>query len=194
MESHRPIDDRHDAPDTARRILVAVHGREPARWELEVGRALMPWPQATVRVLAITDVPSPPSAALLPAARRARARARAEWRRLDEASVTERLEALLACLPGVPDLAWVHVTDADPGRAIVERAVVWGADLIVVGVDRASWLERRLLGPIHERVVAQAACGVLVMPPVERSAAGVRRGASASGRGGNLTVAARGGA
>jgi nucleotide-binding universal stress UspA family protein len=191
METHRQIDDRHSGPDAARCILVAVHGREPAGWELEVGRALRGSPQAAVRLLAVTDVPSPPSATLGPAARRARARARTEWRRLEEAGVAERLEALRACLPSAPDVEWVHVPDADPGRAIAERALAWGADLIVVGVDRASWLERRLLGAIHERVVARASCAVLVMPPPERGAAPARGSAAASGRG-SRTVAAKG--
>lgn len=167
MENNRQLDARSE-PGTSRRVLVTVHGREPAGWELEVCRALALSPRAAVRLLAVTDVPSPPSAARLPFTRRARAQARAEWRRLQEANIGRRLETLLAGLATVPDVAWVHVQDADPGRAVVERAAVWGADLIVVGVDEASWLERRLLGAIHERVVEQAGCAVLVMPPPER--------------------------
>jgi nucleotide-binding universal stress UspA family protein len=194
MEIHRQVDDRSSVPDTARRILVAVHGREPARWEVEVGRALMLSPRATVQVLAITDVPSPPFAALLPSARRARARAFAEWRRIEAANVAQRLEALLARLSAVPDVAWVHVPDADPGRTIVERAAAWGADLVVVGVDPASWLHRRLLGALHERVVARASCAVLVLPPLERGVARVREESSPAGRGRDGTVAAKGGA
>ena len=138
MERDRQIDDRSRVPGTARRVLVAVHGREPAGWELEVCRALTLSPPPAVRVLAVADVPSPPSAALLPSARRTRARARAEWQRLEEASVSRRLEALLAGLSVVPEVVWVRVADADPGRAIVEQAAAWGADLIVVGVDGAT--------------------------------------------------------
>jgi nucleotide-binding universal stress UspA family protein len=194
MERDRQIDDRSRIPGTARRVLVTVHGREPAGWELEVCRALTLSPQTTLRVLAVADVPSPPSAALLPSARRTRARARAEWQRLEEANVTRRLEALLAGLFVVPEVVWVRVADADPGRVIVEQAVAWGADLIVVGVDGTSWLERRLLGAIHERVVARAGCAVLVMPSAAGSTLRSWGGASASGRGRQRAATAKGGA
>ena len=193
MENDRKLDDRPE-PGSSRRVLVAVHGREPAGWEIEVCRALALSPGAAVRVLAITDVPSPPSAALLPAARCARARADAEWRRIQVASVGRRVDTLLSALPMVPDVAWANVADADPGRAIVERATVWAADLIVVGVDDADWLERRLLGAVHERVVDQAGCAVLVMPAPERQALRRWGGASASGLGGQRPANAKGGA
>jgi len=92
------------------------------------------------------------------------------------------------------NVAWANVADADPGRAIVERATVWGADLIVVGVDNADWLERRLLGAVHERVVDQAGCAVLVMPAPERHTLRRWGGASASGLGGQRPATAKGGA
>jgi nucleotide-binding universal stress UspA family protein len=193
MNSDRNLDGRPQ-PGASRRVLVTVHGREPAGWEAEVCRALALSPEAAVRVLAIIDVPSPPSAALLPSIGRARSGARREWRRLQEATVGQRVEALLAGLPVAPDVAWVDVADADPARAIVERAAVWGADLIVVGVDGSGWLERRLLGAIHERVVDQAACAVLVMPRPERGALCRRGGAPASPIHGPRPATAKGGA
>jgi nucleotide-binding universal stress UspA family protein len=193
MENDRKLDDRSE-PGASQRVLVAVHGREPAGWEVEVCHALTLSPRAAVRLLAIVDIPSPRSAALLPAARRARGRAHAEWRRMQLITVGRRVETLLSVLPMVPDIAWAHVEDADPGGAIVERAAVWGADLIVVGVDGASWIERRLLGAIHERVVDQASCAVLVTPSPERSARGRWDGASAPRLGGQRPATAKGGA
>ena len=194
MEKDRPIDDRSRVPGATRRVLIAVHGREPAGWELELCRALTLSPETAVRVLAVADVPSPPSAVLLPSARRSRARARDEWRRLEEATVNRRLDALLAGLSITPDVEWARVADADPGLRIVEQAAAWGADLIVVGVDGASWLERRLLGAIHERVVARAGCAVLVTPPVARRTLRRWTGASASPRGSQSAAVAKGGA
>lgn len=194
MDTHRQLDVRMEADHRARRVLVVVHGREPAGWCLDVSRALAASPGATVEVLAVVEAPSPPTASLLPAARRARARARADWRRLEAESVALGVEALLACLVERPGVTWVHVADADPGRAIVDRARAWpAADLIVVGVDRTNWLRRRLLGPIHERVVARAGCPVLVLPPPERTALGVTGDVPTTGPGGR-PVAAQGGA
>jgi nucleotide-binding universal stress UspA family protein len=193
MENDQKLDHRPE-PGASRRVLVAVHGREPAGWEVDVCRALALSPRAAVRVLAIVDVPSPPSAALLSAARRARARADAEWRRIQVTAVGRRVETLLSVLPMVPDVAWAHVADADPGRAIVERATVWDADLIVVGVDVGNWLARRLLGAIHERVVDQSRCAVLVTPSPERDTLRRWGGASASGLSRQRPATAKGGA
>jgi nucleotide-binding universal stress UspA family protein len=191
MENDRELDDRPE-PGASRRVLVAAHGRDPAGWEVEVCRALALSPRAAVRVLAIVDVPSSPSTALLPAARRARARVHAERRRIQVAAAGRRVETLLSVLPMVPDVAWADVADADPGRLIVERAAVWGADLIMVGLEGAGWLERRLLGAIHERVVDQARCAVLVMPSPERDALRRRGGAAATRLGGPRPATAKG--
>jgi nucleotide-binding universal stress UspA family protein len=165
METHHSIDDY--VPNTARCVLVAVHGHEPIGWASAVFRALTMSPETTVRVLAVVDVPAPPSV---------------------------RLEALLAGLAVVPDVTWVDVPDADPGGAIVERAAALGADLIVVGVDRASWPERLFLGAIHEQVIARAGCAVLVVPAAERGAQRRWRGALASRRRRPRPAAAKGGA
>jgi hypothetical protein len=151
-------------------------------------------PPTAVRVLAVADVPSPPSATLLQSARRTRARVRAEWKLLEEASVNRNIEDLLAGLSVVPEVVWVRVADADPGRAIVDQAAAWGADLIVVGVDGTTWLERRLLGAAHERVVAQAGCAVLVTPAAARSTLRRWGDASAARRGGHRAATAKGGA
>jgi len=78
--------------------------------------------------------------------------------------------------------------------AIAQLATDCGADLIVVGADNANWLERRLLGAIHERVVDQAGCAVLVTPPPERDTLRRWGGASASGLGGQRPATAKGGA
>ena len=171
-ESHgerAPDDDRSRVPDTARRVLVAVHGREPAGWELAVCRALTLSPQPAVRVLAVADAPSTASAALLPfllaGPEIGPAPSGGGSRRRPSPGASKALRAGLSV---VPEVVWAHVVDADPGRTIVERAAVWGAGLIVVGVDGTSWPERRLLGAVHERVVARAGCVVLVMPPAER--------------------------
>ena len=136
-ESHgkgSPVDDRSRVPGASRRVLVAIHGREPAGWEHEVCRALALSP-APRSGCSPSPMSRPPSAALLPSARRSRARARDEWRRLEEATVDRRLDALLAGLSITPDVEWARVADADPGLRIVERAAARGADLIVVGVD-----------------------------------------------------------
>lgn len=171
MEMHDSIADRSDLADTPRRVLIAVHGHEPARWESEVRLALRRWPQAAVRVLAVTDVPSPPWTSLIPPARRAHALSRAAWQRLEEEAVGQRVDGLLARLPAAPEVVWARASHADPGRTIAEQAAAWAADLIVVGADGVGGLRRWLLGSLHERVVGHASCVVLVTPPEQADAA-----------------------
>jgi nucleotide-binding universal stress UspA family protein len=198
MEIHDRVDDRSDVTDAPRRVLIAVHGREPARWEEQVRLTLRRWPQAAVRVLAVTDVPSPPWTSLIPPARRAHAASRAAWRRIEEAAVGQRVEDVLApLLPAAPEVVWARASHADPGRTIAEQAAAWAADLIVVGADRVGGLRRWLLGSIHERVVGHACCAVLITPPGQPGAA-LRTGHSpVSSRGaalGGPRAAAAGGA
>src|SRR5262249_60836956 len=114
MHVQQQTDVREPAPVGARRVLVAVHGREPAGWEYEVVRALALETHVTVEILAVSEVPSPPFTSLLPAARRAHARARAGWRRLEEESVAPRLEGLLRCLPPMPAVLGVRGGGGDP--------------------------------------------------------------------------------
>jgi nucleotide-binding universal stress UspA family protein len=101
--------------------------------------------------------------------------------------------ALLAGLPGAPEVLGVEAADADPARALAAVARDWGADLIVVGIDRVGWLRRHLLGGAHERLVDRARCAVLVVPAAAREA---RRaaGSAPAGTPGARAAAARGGA
>jgi len=50
-----------------------------------------------------------------------------------------------------------------PGRAIVEEADSWGADLIVVGSHGYGLWKRALLGSVSNSVVHHANCSVLVV-------------------------------
>jgi nucleotide-binding universal stress UspA family protein len=158
------------APDAPRRILVAVHGHEPAGWETQVRLALASWPLASVQVLGTVDTPTSTFTGLIPAGRRAHAAATRAWRRLEEERVCRQLDALLGLLSAATLVTRIRARRGDPGRAIAGFAATWDADLVVVGPDERPWLERRLLGAIHERVVAHARCGVLIIPVTKPAA------------------------
>jgi nucleotide-binding universal stress UspA family protein len=145
-----------------RKILVAVHGHEPQGWPDQVIRALPPAASHAVRILVVLDVPSPPFTSLLPAARRRHSSARAEWRRLATTQTAPLIASLVAALQPPPEVEEVVVSDGDPGRAIVERAREWAADLVVVGRDMRGRLERALCPAAHRRVVDNAQCGVFL--------------------------------
>jgi nucleotide-binding universal stress UspA family protein len=150
--------------DTPHRILVALHGHEPPGWEAQVRLAVNRWPRASVRLLGVIDPPTGPFTGLLPGSRRIHGAASRAWRRIEEDRINPLVDALREHLPMGTETAVVPAAKADPGRTIALEAAAWGADLVVVGPDRRSGLERRLLGAIPERVVAHARCGVLVTP------------------------------
>lgn len=57
------------------------------------------------------------------------------------------------------------VTEGAPGARIVERARTLPADLIVIGSHGRSGVERLILGSVTEKVVRQAECPVMTVPP-----------------------------
>ena len=73
---------------------------------------------------------------------------------------------------GVPvDLA---VRDArDVGRAILDQALDRDIDLIVMGSHGRTGLQRLFLGSVAEKIIRQASCPVLIVPPLSDNAAPV---------------------
>ncbi len=88
--------------------------------------------------------------------RTATAEIAAHARQLAEAAVA-RLEAT-----GRAVSAWSAV--GDPADAIVERARLTGADLVVMGRQGRSHVGRSQLGAVARSVVTHAPCSVLVVP------------------------------
>jgi nucleotide-binding universal stress UspA family protein len=54
---------------------------------------------------------------------------------------------------------------------IVERALRWPADLVVMGTHGRGGFQRWVLGSVTEKILRQAPCPVLVVPPAARAAA-----------------------
>ena len=81
-------------------------------------------------------------------------------------SLTERATSLLEQLK-VKELTGVStesiVLHGEPSRRIVDYAVDWGADLIVMGTHGRTGLSHVVLGSVAERVVRHAQCPVLTV-------------------------------
>ncbi len=82
-----------------------------------------------------------------------------------EKAAVEQLDKRLAELvqAGVP-ARQVHV-DGRPSEVILDLARREGADLIVMGTHGRTGLSHVLLGSVAERVVRQAECPVMTVPP-----------------------------
>ncbi len=82
-----------------------------------------------------------------------------------EAKAQEALDSLTENVQ--ERLANLHVrTEITSGKAfveILENALVWNADLIVLGARGAGSLEDAVLGRTVDRVVADAECSVLIV-------------------------------
>jgi nucleotide-binding universal stress UspA family protein len=147
------------------RVLVVVHGYEPAGWAQETCRVVSTWAAPSVRVLAVLDVPSAPFTSLTRPARRAYDGARAEWAAIERKRLEAPMAALLPGLPQTTEVSIVRARGGDMALTIADQASAWPADVIVVGGPMPglrSWLR---LGRVHERVVRRARCTVLVTTP-----------------------------
>jgi nucleotide-binding universal stress UspA family protein len=148
------------------RVLLAVHGHEPTEWTRAICRVVSGWTNASVRVLGVVDVPSPPFTSLLPPARRFYDAARSAWRREGEPRVRAAADRLARILGPTVE---VECKDSSPqglADTIADDARGWAADVIVVAASAPmsrSWLCQ---GPVHERLLRLGVCAVLAVPAV----------------------------
>lgn len=99
------------------------------------------------------------------------ARAVLDWRDTTLDQVRRDLQHAAERLGAAGFIASVEMSEeCEPAAAILDAALKWGADLIVVGSHGRSRLDRFLLGSVSDRVVRHARCSVQV----------VRRGGSAA--------------
>ena len=153
--------DVRDRQQQATRVLLAIHGGEPAGWGSEARRAVASWASPCVRVLAVVAVPCPPFTSLIPpAARRYRA-ARAAWADAERRRVQRVIDDLAPALPGDHEVVWVPVSYGDLARTIAEHARLWAADVLLIAAAPAA---ETWLGTVTDRVVRRARCPVMVMP------------------------------
>jgi nucleotide-binding universal stress UspA family protein len=146
---------RREIPATPRVLfcvdLASPHAAATVARGLAVVEALSSGPAAEARVLAVVrlevDLPIPGLHERL------------------AASARERLDAFVASLPAGVRVE-PRVRTGVPARESVAEAAEWPADLIVVGTHGRGGAARALLGSVAEAVVRDAACSVLVIPPV----------------------------
>jgi nucleotide-binding universal stress UspA family protein len=157
-------------------ILIAIHGHEPHGWTDEVRPGLAHGAGAVVRLLVVDEPPPAGFTSLLPAARRRYAGAVRAWRQIAAEARRRSVDALVPRLPAPPQLVHVRCPGGDAGRTIVQHAAAWPAHILVVGRDARPGLSRGLVPPVHERVVREAPCAVVVAPAKIARVVPLRRG------------------
>ena len=176
------VDSRPSVRDRSlARVLIAVHGYEPADWAQEAAHAVQRPGRDIVRIVPVLDLPQPPFTSLLPAARRRYGGAVAAWRQAERQRLQATVDGVTAALVAAAEVIHLEARRADPGRTIADHAVAWGADLVVVGRDTRSRFWRAVFGAVHERVLRYAPCAVLVAG-LDEAAAGWESPVSGPGR------------
>ena len=98
---------------TPSRVLIAVHGFEPASWAADAARTISMWRSPELRLLIVPCVPSPPFTSLTPIARRAYADARAVWIQEEERRLTRIVDEWKSKCVAVERACGVHVLGGD---------------------------------------------------------------------------------
>ena len=80
--------------------------------------------------------------------------------------VSERIKAMFADRPSASEVEFfVHARIGRPADEILKLAEEVGADLVFIGSNGRTGVERVVLGSVSERVVREARCPVLVARP-----------------------------
>jgi nucleotide-binding universal stress UspA family protein len=66
----------------------------------------------------------------------------------------------------------IHVREGNASRTIVDLAAALPADLVVIGTHGREGFQRLVLGSVAEKVLRQAPCPVLTVPPAAQGSAG----------------------
>src|SRR5688572_6500798 len=130
MLSTEKGDDR--ARSFVTRVLLVLHGAEPAGWPTEACRVLSTWRNPSVRVLVVPIVPFPSFTSMLPAARRRYAGARRAWHQQEEARILVALDRILPGLPRSVEVTRARWSDTDCIEMIDQHARDCSADVVVI--------------------------------------------------------------
>ena len=154
---------RSDHAGPFRRVVVAVDFSETSREALVAAMRLAA--QDDAEVLAV-HVFNPPWLRLH--YRAATPQATSDYRKQFFDALSRRLESF--CMPEDPETRWVkpafHVVEnRHHGHGIVEFASAQNADLVALGTRGRANLRDFFLGSTAERVVRDAPCSVLTVPP-----------------------------
>jgi len=154
-----------------REILCPTDFSETSRHALDQAITIARWYDSRIRALHVIHVPFvpelPPS--ILAAGSQGAAAVVTSTYQVCEADVRNWVQP--AERAGIS--TEVFVDEGDAARRILEHARSWPTDLIVLGTHGLTGIEHTMLGSVTERVLRQAGCPVLTVPPAVVTAAKV---------------------
>jgi nucleotide-binding universal stress UspA family protein len=166
-------------PIQIQHILCPIDFSETSRRALDHAVALTKWYHARLSVMYVHSTAMPVYAVSAPGMEAIQPLMLTDAERQQ---IRDRLDAEVA-----PDRSAAHVTidtlfdeAVRTPEAILERARALPADLIVLGTHGRSGVNRLMLGSVAEKVLRQAGCPVMIVPPrtpdvVPREMGSIRR-------------------
>ncbi len=138
-------------------ILCPVDRSDVSRRALDYAVSLARWSAARLTVLEVIDVTPPVSTGAIPEM----VLVPDELRQ----GVREQLSGLVTPALAADVAAEVRVEEGQVAPRVLQVAADESVDLIVMGTHGRSGVQRLVLGSIAEKMVRQAACPVLTVPP-----------------------------
>lgn len=146
------------------KILLAVDNSEYSAEAIKE-TAIRPWPPDTiVRVLSVVEPLTPPATELWYDAGGSLERVQEEMNK----RARELIESVTKKLEGKGLTVETSVREGDPRSEIVDEALDWSSDLIVLGSHGYTGIKRFLLGSVALSVVSHAPCSVEVVRRKEK--------------------------
>lgn len=159
------------------KILIATDGSDFSRAAIRAGRKFIaPSERASVKIISAVERPMPIAAEPFAVSAEYYHELEQAGRRQAQEFVEQAQAELRSFFPKGDDEnataldLTTEVVFGAPAQAIVEKAIEWGADLIVVSSHGYGFWSRVLLGSVSNAVVQHAPCSVLVAR--ERSSSG----------------------
>jgi nucleotide-binding universal stress UspA family protein len=148
-------------------ILCPIDRSPISRRAFDYAVALSQWARARLTVLEVIDVTPPASAAAIPEGLFVPDDLRE--------GVRQELTVLVRSAASAGVAADVRIDEGRVAERILHAAADSAADLIVMGTHGRSGVQRLVLGSVAEKVVRQADCPVLTVPPGDQHAPSAER-------------------
>ena len=146
------------------KILVATDGSDYSKAAIEKCCQIIAKPEDTsVKIVSAAQIVTSVATEPLPLSANYIQEADTALRNMAAGFVTEAKEKILQEFPDSNLSVSTEVLDGSAGKAIVEAAQDWGADLIVVGSHGYGFWNRVLVGSVSQAVVHHAPCSVLIV-------------------------------
>lgn len=146
------------------KILIATDGSDYSKAAIEKCCQIIAKPEDTsIKIVSAVPVITPVTTEVFPISSDYMQQADAAFRELATTNVNEAKEMIVENFPNSTLDVTTEVLDGSAGKAIIEAAQEWDADLIVVGSHGYGFWNRVLIGSVSQVVVHHAPCSVLVV-------------------------------